>query len=97
MARYMAVSARSSLLLILLRRMPVFESDTACRLVIHKFPDTRRFIYSTGNNADLDDDNDGVPDYIDAEPVNADNASELILPADGGYKGSAVRDGVTVE
>lgn len=45
-----------------------------------------------GNALDMDDDGDGVPDYIDAEPLNAANANEKILPVDGAYKGSGVKD-----
>lgn len=73
----------------------VLDTDDALPLNPSEWLDTD--IDGIGNNADDDDDNDGVPDYIDAEPLNAGNASELILPIDGGYKGSAVRDGVTVE
>ncbi len=47
------------------------------------------------NLQDLDDDNDGVPDYIDAAPLDAGNAAEAVLPVDGGYKGSALREQVS--
>lgn len=50
-----------------------------------------------GNNADLDDDGDGVPDYIDAAPLNAANASEVTLPLNSGYKGSAVTEQVITQ
>lgn len=49
------------------------------------------------NRIDLDDDNDGVPDYIDAEPLNAANATEYVLPVDGQYKGSTVKDQSAVQ
>ena len=45
-----------------------------------------------GNNADLDDDGDSIPDYIDADPLDAGVAVERILPMQGAYKGSKVRD-----
>lgn len=47
------------------------------------------------NSEDLDDDNDGVPDYIDAAPLDAGNAAEAVLPVDGDYKGSALREQVS--
>jgi uncharacterized delta-60 repeat protein len=47
-----------------------------------------------GNNADMDDDNDNMPDYIDAAPLDAGVNSEATLPLDGGYKGSTVREAV---
>jgi len=40
-----------------------------------------------GNNADWDDDNDGVPDTVDAAPLNAGDVSEINLPLEGAYKG----------
>ena len=43
-----------------------------------------------GNNADLDDDNDDIPDYIDADPLNAAIQTEKIFSVNGGYKGSSV-------
>ena len=47
----------------------------------------------TGNNADLDDDGDNVPDYIDAEPLNPAVSVELIFPVEGGqWKGSQIKD-----
>lgn len=46
-----------------------------------------------GNNADWDDDNDGVPDTVDFAPLNAGDTSEIILPVDGIYKGSALKAG----
>jgi hypothetical protein len=48
-----------------------------------------------GNNADLDDDGDGVPDYIDADPLNAAVNTEKLLPLNGVYKGSTVRERVS--
>jgi hypothetical protein len=44
------------------------------------------------DKVDLDDDGDGVPDYIDAEPLNAGNANERMLPVNGDYKGSTIMD-----
>lgn len=52
---------------------------------------------TTNDEVDSDDDNDGVPDYIDAEPLNAANANERVLPTDGNYKGSQVRDQSALE
>jgi hypothetical protein len=48
----------------------------------------------TGNNGDMDDDNDGVPDYIDSNPLNAAVNTELLLPLDGLFRGSGVRETV---
>ncbi len=45
-----------------------------------------------GDNADLDDDNDSMPDYIDAAPLDAGINNEATLPLDGGYKGSQVQE-----
>ena len=33
-----------------------------------------------GDACDWDDDNDGTPDAVDAEPLNSSNASEIFLP-----------------
>jgi len=41
----------------------------------------------TGNNSDWDDDNDGVPDTVDAEPLNNANSNEISLPLDTPFKG----------
>ncbi len=46
-----------------------------------------------GLTLDEDDDNDGVPDYLDPEPLNAANSS--VWPLDGGYKGSLISEGVS--
>lgn len=59
------------------------------------------FPYDTDNDGldnavDPDDDGDSVPDYIDAAPLNAANASEIVLPVNGSYKGSQVQEGLTV-
>lgn len=40
----------------------------------------------------LDQDRDGVPDSIDADPLNAAITTEVVLPLDGTYKGSAVKE-----
>lgn len=45
-----------------------------------------------GNNSDMDDDSDGVPDYIDAEPLNESISTEKILPLNSTYKGGQVRE-----
>ncbi|HQQ63694.1 MAG TPA: thrombospondin type 3 repeat-containing protein [Pseudomonadales bacterium] len=45
-----------------------------------------------GNNADMDDDNDGIPDYIDADPLNAAIRTEKIFSVNGHYKGSSVKE-----
>ncbi len=47
------------------------------------------------NLQDLDDDNDGVPDYIDAAPQDAGNAAETLLPVDADYRGSVLREQVS--
>jgi hypothetical protein len=47
---------------------------------------------SIGNNADLDDDNDNVPDYIDADPLSAAIHVERTLLLNDAYKGSAVTE-----
>lgn len=44
------------------------------------------------NAMDNDDDNDGVPDYIDAEPLNSSNHTEVTLPVNGIYQGSALQE-----
>lgn len=47
-----------------------------------------------GNNADVDDDNDSVPDYIDADPLNAAVHNEKILPLNRTYQGSSINENV---
>jgi hypothetical protein len=46
----------------------------------------------TGNTCDIDDDNDGVPDYIDANFFNAAINSERVLPtaSNSSFKGASV-------
>lgn len=44
------------------------------------------------DDVDIDDDDDGVPDYIDTAPLNSTNANEIVLPVDGSYMGSLIRD-----
>lgn len=44
-----------------------------------------------GDVCDWDDDNDGVPDNIDAAPLNASNRSEITLPLNGIYKGGQLK------
>jgi len=48
-----------------------------------------------GDNADWDDDNDGVPDTVDAAPLDASNTSEIVLPLDGVYKGMRLQNNAT--
>jgi len=43
-----------------------------------------------GNACDADDDNDGIPDTVDAAPLDAGNSSEVTLPLDGSYKGRMI-------
>jgi uncharacterized delta-60 repeat protein len=45
---------------------------------------------------DVDDDNDGVPDYIDADPLNDAINTERLLPLNDTYKGSAIREGISL-
>lgn len=45
---------------------------------------------------DNDADNDGVPDYIDADPHNAAINTERVLPLSGAYKGSSIRENVSI-
>ena len=40
-----------------------------------------------GNAWDGDDDGDGMPDPVDADPLDAGNTNEVGLPLDGNYKG----------
>ncbi|HQQ74445.1 MAG TPA: thrombospondin type 3 repeat-containing protein, partial [Pseudomonadales bacterium] len=46
------------------------------------------------NAVDLDDDNDGVPDYIDADPLNAAINSEKLLQLNNSYQGGALQEQV---
>ena len=43
-----------------------------------------------GDACDVDDDNDGVPDYLDPEPLNPANSS--VWPLNNHYQGSAMRE-----
>jgi len=45
---------------------------------------------SIGNNADWDDDGDGVVDWVDQDSLNAGNTTEIDLPMESGYSGSAL-------
>jgi hypothetical protein len=47
-----------------------------------------------GDACDADDDNDGVPDYIDADPLNAAINTEKTLLLNDNYKGTSVKDSV---
>jgi len=40
---------------------------------------------------DHDDDNDGVPDTVDAAPLDAGNNTEIVLPLNGIYKGGSLK------
>jgi hypothetical protein len=40
-----------------------------------------------GDACDWDDDNDGVPDTVDADPLNNGITNEISLPIDSSYKG----------
>ncbi len=44
-----------------------------------------------GNNADLDDDNDNAPDYIDAEPFNP-AVGEKVLSLEADYSGASIQE-----
>ncbi|HQQ64369.1 MAG TPA: delta-60 repeat domain-containing protein [Pseudomonadales bacterium] len=46
---------------------------------------------------DIDNDNDGVPDYIDADPLNAAIHTEKLLLMNGTYRGSSVKESVTIQ
>jgi hypothetical protein len=45
-----------------------------------------------GDNADLDSDGDGIPNYIDADPLNAAINAEKILPLNNTFKGTTVSE-----
>lgn len=45
-----------------------------------------------GDNADWDDDNDGVPDTVDSESKDFRYTSEIILPVNTIYKGTALTE-----
>jgi hypothetical protein len=47
-----------------------------------------------GNNTDLDDDGDGVPDYIDSQPLNSAIKTEKRGTLDSTYKGARVQESV---
>lgn len=42
---------------------------------------------SIGNDSDWDDDGDGIPDVVDANPLNGANTQEISLPLDSLYRG----------
>ena len=54
------------------------------------FGDADTDLDGTGNNADWDDDSDGVPDYLDQDPLDNANTDEYNLPLDGQYTGKSV-------
>lgn len=73
------------------------DSRDNCPLVANK--DQLNTDKQLGNNEDAlgdacddDDDGDGVPDYIDAEPLNPDVTSERTLMLDGKYQGAVVSE-----
>ncbi|HQQ62378.1 MAG TPA: thrombospondin type 3 repeat-containing protein [Pseudomonadales bacterium] len=45
-----------------------------------------------GDNSDLDIDGDGIPNYIDADPLNAAIHTEKNLLLNGAYKGSSINE-----
>ncbi len=48
---------------------------------------------ASGDACDIDDDNDSAPDYIDASPRNAANATERILPfASSAFTGALLKE-----
>lgn len=49
----------------------------------------------TGNNMDWDDDGDGAPDVVDAEPLNGSNDVEIPLPLNAIYKGNRLNSSKT--
>jgi hypothetical protein len=50
-----------------------------------------------GNNVDHDDDGDSVPDVVDQDPLDAGVTAEIVLPLNGVFKGSTVRDDQNVQ
>ena len=50
-----------------------------------------------GNNTDWDDDGDGVQDSIDVDPLDGGNATEIVLPLNGTFKGSTIIDRTGVQ
>jgi len=44
-----------------------------------------------GNDADWDDDGDGAPDVVDAEPLNGNSYAEIPLPLAATYKGNLLK------
>ena len=45
-----------------------------------------------GNSADTDDDGDGVPDGLDAYPLDADNGQQKVFDIDGNGQVDALTD-----
>ena len=43
-----------------------------------------------GNNADWDDDNDGIPDAVDLNRYDSNNSNEMVLPLNADYKGGII-------
>ncbi|HQQ63695.1 MAG TPA: thrombospondin type 3 repeat-containing protein [Pseudomonadales bacterium] len=50
-----------------------------------------------GLTLDNDDDNDGIPDYIDADPLNAAIHTEKIFSVNGSYKGSSIKESANTQ
>jgi len=44
-----------------------------------------------GNACDLDDDNDGVPDIVDADPLDSNNTNEVTWPLNTNYSGQTLK------
>ncbi|MFL2495524.1 MAG: hypothetical protein ACJ0RL_07955 [Porticoccaceae bacterium] len=49
-----------------------------------------------GNNADTDDDNDGVLDSLDFYPLDASKTNEQLLDIDGNNEVDALTDGLLI-
>lgn len=50
-----------------------------------------------GDACDADDDNDGVPDSVDAAPLDNANTSEIVLPMNAVYKGLTLKQNMMVD
>jgi uncharacterized delta-60 repeat protein len=53
--------------------------------------------FCNGLMLDIDNDNDSIPDYIDADPLNAAIHTEKLLLLNGTYRGSSVKESVTIQ
>lgn len=54
--------------------------------------DKFRISFSRVLESDWDDDNDGIPDTVDAAPLDVGNTTEITLPLDGSYKGRVINN-----